>query len=74
MRELNLAGSTVTALDDLTELPSLEKLHLEYTGVNDLTPLEAIPALKTVTVSRDMLPLTWSPDARFEVVLVRDEG
>ena len=71
LRELSLAGSSVTDLSALENLPSLETLHLEFTGVRDLTPLEALPNLKTVTVSRDMLPLTWSDEASFAVVLVR---
>ena len=71
LRELNLAGSTISTLDTLTELPSLETVHLEYTRVSDLGPLESLPALKTVTVSADMLPLQWSENAAFEVVLVR---
>ena len=70
--ELSLAGSSVYELSELTELPSLETLHLEYTGVRDLTPLEALPRLKTVTVSRDMLPLQWSEQAAFMVVLTRE--
>lgn len=70
LRELNMAGSTVDDLSDLTSLPSLEILHLEYTGVRDLTPLEAFPNLKIVTVSRDMLPLTWSENAGYAVILV----
>lgn len=70
LRELNLAGSTVDDLSDLTNLPSLEILHLEHTGVRDLTALNAFPNLKVVTVSRDMLPLTWSEDAGYAVVLV----
>lgn len=70
LRELNLAGSTVDDLSDLTSLPSLEILHLEHTGVRDLTPLDAFPNLKIVTVSRDMLPLTWSENADYAVVLI----
>ena len=72
LRELSLAGSGVDDLSTLTELPSLETLHLEYTGVRDLTPLETLPNLKTVTVSREMLPLTWSEEAAFAVVLIRE--
>ena len=72
LRELSLAGSSVDDLAALKELPSLETLHLEHTGVRDLTPLDALSNLKTVTVSRDMLPLTWSKTAAFAVVLVRD--
>ena len=70
LREVNLAGSTVDDLSELNNLPSLEKLHLEYTGVRDLTPLDAFPNLKIVTVSRDMLPLVWSENVGFAVVLV----
>lgn len=70
LRELNLAGSTVDSLSELTNLPSLEIIHLEHTGVRDLTPLDAFPNLKTVTVSRDMLPLTWSEDADYAIILV----
>ena len=58
-------------LDGLSDLPSLTTIHLEHTGIRDLTPLETLPALKTVTVSRDMLPQRWSPDARFAVILIR---
>ncbi len=71
LRQLDLAGSTVTELGALTELPSLETLRLEHTGVKDLTALEALPALQRVTVSRDMLPLIWSKDAAFDVILVQ---
>ena len=71
LRQLNLAGSTVTELGALTGLPSLETLQLEHTGVKDLSPLEALPSLGRVTVSRDMLPLSWSGDAAFEVILVQ---
>mgnify|MGYP002861013035 CR=1 FL=1 len=70
LRELSLAGSSVDDLSALKELPSLEVLHLEHTDVRDLTPLEALQNLKTVTVSRDMLPLVWNENASFTVVLV----
>jgi len=69
LRELNLSGSAVGDLRGLGAPPSLETLHLEYTDVADLTPLEALPNLKTVTVSRSMLPLTWSEAAPFDVIL-----
>ena len=72
LRELSLAGSTVEELSALRELPSLEILHLEHTGVRDLSVLDALPNLKTVTVSLDMLPLRCSENAAFQVVLVRD--
>ena len=71
LRELNLAGSKLDSLDTLGELLSLEVLHLEHTGVRDLSPLAQLPRLKTVTVSREMLPLTWSEDAKFDVILVK---
>lgn len=69
LRELSLAGSTVGDLKALKELPSLQILHLEHTAVRDLTPLDSLSDLKTVTVSRDMLPLRWSGDAPFIVIL-----
>lgn len=71
LQELNLAGTAITSLDGLQEMPSLEVLHLEHTAVKDLRPLEQLPRLKTVTVSLDMLPLVWSADADFEVVLTK---
>jgi len=71
LRELSLAGSAVTSVEALRGMPSLEVLHLEHTAVKDLHPLEQLPRLKTVTVSLDMLPLTWHADAQFEVVLTK---
>ena len=70
LQELSLAGSTVEDIAALEDLPSLEVLHLEHTGVSDLAALDSLPRLKTVTVSRNMLPLSWSGDAGFAVVLV----
>ena len=70
LQELSLAGSTVEDIDALEDLPSLEVLHLEHTGVSDLSALDSLPRLKKVTVSRNMLPLSWSGDAGFAVVLV----
>ncbi len=72
LRELSLAGSPTEGLSSLRDLPNLEALHLEHTAISDLTPLEAFPKLKTVTVSLDMLPLTWKEEAPFTVVLVKD--
>ena len=72
LRELSLAGSKVESLSTLKELPSLEVLHLEHTGVRDLTSLEAFPNLKTVTVSLEMLPLSWNEKAAFAVILIRE--
>lgn len=71
LRELNLAGTKVTSLEGLGEMPSLEVLHLEHTAIRDLGPLEGLPRLRTVTVSADMLPLTWGDEAGFEVVLAQ---
>ena len=71
LKELSLAGSTVEDIAALDDLPSLEALHLEHTGVRDLTSLDDFARLKEVTVSRDMLPVSWSADAGFFVVLVK---
>ncbi len=71
LNELSLAGSTVPSLGAMKDLPSLAVLHLEHTNIRDLTPLDALPGLKTVTVSRDMLPLVWSSDAGYTVILVK---
>ena len=70
LRELTLSGSSLQTLSGLPALPSLETLHLEHTQLRDLRPLETQPNLKTVTVSRNMLPLIWSDSASFTVVLV----
>ncbi len=70
LRELSLAGSTVKDIGSLKELPSLEILHLEHTQLRDLSSLEAFPNLRAVTVSRDMLPLSWNDKAGFRVILV----
>ena len=70
LRELSLAGSTVEDIAPLEDLPSLETLNLEHTGVRDLTPLGGFARLKKVTVSRDMLPVSWGTEAGFSVVLV----
>ena len=71
LSELYLSGNEgMTNLVGLTDLPRLEILHLEHSGVRDLSPLAALPSLKTVTVSADMLPLTWPADCHFTVVLV----
>ena len=70
LRELSLAGSTVDSIDALQYLPSLEILHLEHTQVIDLTALDGFPNLQTVTVSREMLPIKWSQNATFSVILV----
>ena len=71
LQELNLSGSSVSDISQLGDLPSLKTLHIEHTDVSDLTALSALPELETVTVSRDMLPLTWDEQAQFKVVLVK---
>ena len=70
LKELSLAGSTVEDIAPLEDLPSLETLHLEHTGVRDLTSLDDFARLTEVTVSRDMLPVSWGAEAGFSVVLV----
>ena len=70
LSELSLAGCKNVDLSTLPELQSLTVLHLEHSNVRDLSVLTAQPALKTVTVSIDMLPLTFPEKASFSVVLV----
>lgn len=70
LRELSLAGCPNADLSTLPELPSLTALHLEHSRVRDLNALSSQPALKKVTVSLDMLPLSFPDDAEFDVVLV----
>ena len=71
LRELHLSGnSALTDLDRLKDLPRLETLHLEHSGVRDLSPLLVLPLLRTVYVSADMLPLTLPEEGGFTVVLV----
>jgi len=71
LQELYLSGDrSLKSLSELTDLPRLETLHLEHSGVRDLSPLAELPSLKTVTVSADMLPLVWPETCDFTVVLV----
>lgn len=70
LRELYLSGSSLEDPLILRDLPSLRVLDISHTALKDLTPLEDLPRLHRVCVSRDMLPLSWSPDADFDVVLV----
>ncbi|MBR0444212.1 MAG: TIR domain-containing protein [Clostridia bacterium] len=69
LEELDLSGSTVSDLSVLTDLPSLSVIRLEHTDVADLRPLGRLSALKTVTVSKDMLPLIWDDAAAYTVIL-----
>ena len=71
MRELRLSGSDQIRIGTLQNLPALETLYLDRSAAKDLTPLEALPSLKTVYVNADMLPLSWSESARFEVQLIQ---
>ncbi|MCR5116589.1 MAG: TIR domain-containing protein [Lachnospiraceae bacterium] len=71
LNELYLSGSNVSDVSELASLPSLTKLHLEHTDVKDLSVLEESPSLHEVTVSEDMLPLKWTDDKRFKVILIR---
>ena len=71
LRELYLSGNgALTSLAPLKDLPRLEVLHLEHSGVRDISPLSALPSLQTVYVSADMLPLTWPAEGTFTVMLV----
>ena len=70
LEELDLSGCPNVQLSTLPALQSLAVLHLEHSGVKDLTPLLALPALKTVTVSADMVPMHLPESAQFDVVLV----
>ena len=70
LQELYLSGSAVSSLSGLTDLPSLAALLLEHTNIRDLTVLESLPSLRTVTVSADMLPLRWTENKPFRVILV----
>ena len=70
LEELYLSGSAISDLSALNGLTNLATLHIEHTNVRDLTVLASLPSLRTVTVSADMLPLKWSGDKQFTVVLV----
>jgi len=71
LSELFLSGNGgLTNLTGLTDLPRLVTLHLEHSGVRDLTPLSLLPSLRTVTVSADMLPLVLPEACPFTVLLV----
>lgn len=70
LKELYLSDNEISDLSSLSDLPSLAVLHIEHTKIYDLTPLESLPSLHTVTVSADMLPLKWSGNKPFHVILI----
>ncbi len=70
LNELSLAGCEHVNLSTLPTMQSLSVLHLEHSNVRDLSALTGQPALTTVTVSIDMLPLSFPDDAAFDVILV----
>lgn len=70
--ELSLAGCEQVQIGTLPALPSLETLHLEFSGVRDLTALSGLPRLRRVTVSPDMLPLTVDSEIPYLLELVTD--
>lgn len=71
LHTLSLAGSALSTLDTLAGQGSVETLHLEHSGVRELSALGELPGLKTVTVSAEMLPLSWDDGADYEIILVR---
>jgi hypothetical protein len=69
--ELNVAGNPIEKIGEIGGMVSLQILHLEHTNVRDLTALNTLPKLKTVTVSADMFPLSFNADTqKYDVVLV----
>jgi hypothetical protein len=69
LKELYLSGNDISDLSALNGLMSLTDLHIEHTNVRDLTALQSLSSLRTVTVSADMLPLSWSENKQFKVIL-----
>lgn len=67
---LDLRENAVADLSPLAGMKYLSSLNIAFTHVTDLSPLKDCPSLKTVTVSRDMLPLDLS-GLSCEVVVVR---
>lgn len=70
LKELYLSGNDISDLSALNGLMSLTDLHIEHTNVRDLTALQSLSSLRTVTVSADMLPLSWSENKQFKVILI----
>ncbi len=71
LEELYLSGSSLPDISVLAGLPGLKTLHLEHSDVSDLSVLEDSRSLREVTVSADMLPLIWTEDKPFSIVLVQ---
>ena len=71
LRVLSLAACETDALSTLAGQSSIETLHLEHSAVRDLGALGEMDALKTVTVSADMLPLKWNEKDGYELLLVK---
>ena len=71
LTELNLACSDLNDLSGIHHAPNLMALHLEHTAVRDLSPLKELKQLKTVYVTKDMLPLPLDADAAYDVILVK---
>jgi len=71
LNELNIAGNPIASIGDISGMVSLQTLHLEHTNIHDLTALNALSQLKTVTVSADMYPLTMKKESQqYDVILV----
>ena len=70
LQELYLSGDRALTKLTLSYLPRLRTLHLEHSGVKDLSPLLSLPSLETVTVSADMLPVTLPEGCPFTVKLM----
>ncbi len=71
LRMLSLAGCDTDALATLGAQGSIETLRLEHSAVRDLSALGEMSALRTVTVSAEMLPLRWDESAGYELLLVK---
>ncbi len=55
LRRLELSGCPLRAIEGVQNLAELEELDLTGTGVEDLTPLTELGALRRVTISADMV-------------------
>lgn len=79
LTKLSLARSAVSDLTSLTAeltegtdgLAVLKELDISHTEVSDLAPLDGLPSLERVTVSRDMLSrLTWPESRQYDIVVI----